>query len=85
MVRGSWLDKDTYGLFFAKQDGDNIIVKADMGEVHIILRGSAERQKFLDYLDDTYGEDIGIEALYCFNRDKERGDGNCFTNNRSQQ
>ena len=65
---------DTYGLYSAKQDGDNIIVKADMGEGHLILRGSAERQKFLDYLDDTYGEDIGVEALYSFNRAMEKDD-----------
>ena len=56
------------------KDGDNIIVKADMGEGHLILRGSAERQKFLDYLDDTYGEDIGVEALYSFNRAMEKDD-----------
>ena len=65
---------DTYGMYTAKKDGDNIIVKADMGDDTLILRGVSEQQKFLDYLDDTYGEDIGVEALYSFNRAMEKDD-----------
>jgi hypothetical protein len=65
---------DSYGLYSAKQDGDSIIVESDMSEDRLVLRGAAEQQKFLDYLDDTYGEDIGVEALYDFNRAMEKDD-----------
>lgn len=65
---------DGYGMYSARIDGDNIIVESDMGEENLILRDSAEQQKFLDYLDDTYGEDIGVEALYDFNRTMEKDD-----------
>lgn len=65
---------DSYGMYSAKKVGDNIIVKSDMGEEKLILRDETERQKFLDYLDDTYGEDIGVEALYSFNKAMEKDD-----------
>lgn len=65
---------DSYGLYTARQDGDNIVVKSDMGERELVLKGTTEQQKFLDYLDDTYGEDIGVEALYSFNLAMERDD-----------
>ena len=65
---------DKYGMYSAKRYGDRIIVKSDSGEDELILRDSIEQQKFLDYLDDTYGEDIGIEALYNFNRAMEKND-----------
>ena len=61
-------------MFSAHSEGDNIVVKSDMGEDELILRGSSEQQKFLDYLDDTYGEDIGIESLYSFNKAMEKDD-----------
>lgn len=59
---------DSYGMYSAKQDGENIIVGSEISKDHLVLRGTTEQQKFLDYLDDTYGEDIGVEALYNFNR-----------------
>ena len=65
---------ENYGLYTTRQDGDNIIVKCDMGKGELILRGDADQQKFLGYLDDTYGEDIGVEALYDFNRAIEKDD-----------
>ena len=65
---------DSYGIYSARREDENIIVKADMGEGQLVLKGEAERQKFLDYLDDTYGEDIGVEALYSFNRAMEKDD-----------
>ena len=65
---------DNYGLYSARQEGENIIVECDMGEGELVLRGDADQQKFLDYLDDAYGEDIGVEALYSFNRAMEKDD-----------
>lgn len=65
---------DSYGIYSAKREDEDIIVKADMGEGQLVLKGETERQKFLDYLDDTYGEDIGIEALYSFNKAMEKDD-----------
>lgn len=65
---------DRYGMYSAQSDGDNVIVSSDMGEEGLVLRGSAEQQEFLDYLDDTYGEDIGIESLYSFNKAMEKND-----------
>lgn len=65
---------EKYGLYSARQEGDNIVVECDMGEGKLILRGSVDQQKFLDYLDDTYGEDIGVEAMYNFNRAMEKDD-----------
>lgn len=65
---------DSYGLYTAHRDGENILVKCDMGEGELVLRGASEQQKFLDYLDDTYGEDIGVESLYSFNRAMEKDD-----------
>ena len=67
-------NEESYGMFSAHSEGDNIVVKSDMGEDELILRGSSEQQKFLDYLDDTYGEDIGIESLYSFNKAMEKDD-----------
>lgn len=65
---------DAYGMFSAKREGDSIIVKSDLGDGKLILRGDSEQQKFLDYLDETYGEDIGVEALYSFNKAMEKDD-----------
>lgn len=65
---------DSYGMYSAKMKGDSIIIKADMGDEPLVLRDETDRQKFLDYLDDTYGEDIGVEALYSFNRAMEKDD-----------
>lgn len=65
---------DNYGVYSAKSEGDNIIVKSDIGEEKLVLRGTVEQQKFLDYLDDTYGEDIGVESLYSFNKAMEKDD-----------
>lgn len=65
---------DHYGMYSARMEGDNVIVQSDMGEDELILRGDAEQQKFLDYIDDTYGEDIGIESLYSFNKAMEKDD-----------
>lgn len=65
---------DSYGMYSAKMKGESIVVKADMDDVHLVLRDETDRQKFLDYLDDTYGEDIGVEALYSFNRAMEKDD-----------
>ena len=64
----------SYGMFSAHSEGDNLVVKSDMGEDSLILRGTVEQQKFLDYLDDTYGEDIGVESLYSFNKALEKDD-----------
>lgn len=65
---------DRYGMYSAQSDGDNVIVSSDMGEEELVLRGSAEQQEFLDYLDDTYGEEVGIESLYSFNKAMEKDD-----------
>ena len=65
---------DRYGMYSAQSNSDNVIVSSDMGEEELVLRGSAEQQEFLDYLDDTYGEDIGIESLYSFNKAMEKND-----------
>ena len=65
---------DSYGMYSAKMKGDSIVINADMGEEPLVLRDETDRQKFLDYLDDTYGEDIGVEALYSFNRAMEKDD-----------
>ena len=65
---------DNYGMYSAHSEGDNIIVSSDMGEEKMVLRGPAEQQEFLDYLDDTYGEDIGVESLYSFNKAMEKDD-----------
>lgn len=65
---------DAYGMYSARREGDNIIVNSDAADEKLILRGVTEQQKFLDYLDDTYGEDIGVESLYSFNRAIEKDD-----------
>lgn len=65
---------DSYGMFSGRKDGTNIIVKSDACEDYLIIRDDAERQKFLDYLDDKYGEEIGVEALYSFKRAMEKDD-----------
>ena len=65
---------DSYGMYSAKNDGDRIIVESDTDEEPLVLRDDTERQKLLDYLDDAYGEDIGVEALYSFNRAMEKDD-----------
>ena len=65
---------DRYGMYSAQSDGDNVIVSSDMGEEELVLRGSSEQQEFLDYLDDTYGEEVGIESLYSFNKAMEKDD-----------
>lgn len=70
----SVLNVDSYGMYSAKMAGDNIIVKSTIGEEPLVLRSDDEQQKFLDYLDDTYGEDIGVEAMYNFNRAMEKDD-----------
>lgn len=65
---------DMYGMYEAWRDGDKIIVKSDSGDAKLTLRNERERQKLLDYLDDTYGEDIGVESLYDFRRAIEKDD-----------
>lgn len=65
---------DSYGMFSAKSDGDKIVVSSDSAEDNLIIRDETERQKFLDYLDDKYGEEIGVEALYSFKRAMEKDD-----------
>ena len=63
-----------FGVYSARFDGEKIVVKSDMGEGQLVLRNSTEQQRFLDYLDNTYGEDIGVESLYCFNKAIEKDD-----------
>lgn len=65
---------DMYGMYKAWQEGDKTIVKYKDGDTNLTLRNERERQKLLDYLDDTYGEDIGVESLYDFRRAIEKDD-----------
>lgn len=66
---------DRYGMYDASYDGEIIIVYCDMDRsTPLKLKSSLEQKRFLNYLDDKYGGEIGVEAMYSFKRAMEKDD-----------
>lgn len=65
-----------YGMYSAREDDDRIIVshKHSLDGNDLVLEDNRAKIKFLKYLDDTYGGDIGILSLWDFKREMEKDD-----------
>ena len=66
---------DSYGMYDASYDNETIIVRCDMDKDNPLkLKNGKEQKRFLNYLDDKYGGEIGVEAMYSFKRAMEKDD-----------
>lgn len=71
-------ENDEYGGFSTTtrnvSDGIQIFVKCDWFDNPLILKSEKQRKFFLDYIESTHCDDMGIEGWYAYHRAMEKDD-----------